>query len=182
MFASTLLPSLPLYAFAISLVGYCFGRLVLAWITIGSSQSNLRAQLAKTAAEVVDASRAADEERFELEKRAFFSKVSLRSPAGSASCYSPAGNARNDSMVVVALRVPPKQIHQAWRLPYFLLRRHPILHSTWTRSEAPSISQCLQASCIHRCQKELRHDEILLLQIPGLAVRRHRQPNQGTKV
>jgi len=60
-----------------SLVGYCFGRIVLAWIAIGANKSKSKLRAFSMAAELPDklkAERLANE-TFKLEKRAFFSKV-----------------------------------------------------------------------------------------------------------
>jgi hypothetical protein len=148
MILATLPPSFPLYAFVLSLVGYCFGRLVLAWIASGAKKSNLRHRtISNNAAELdnaYQAKRLAEEERFELEKRAFFSKVCLltRTACGSR-IFRCSLEALELTMTVMAFGVPSKQIHQAWRLPYFLLRRYSVLHSPRSRPEASSVPQRL---------------------------------------
>jgi len=77
---TTFPPSLPLYFFVVSLVGYLFGRLVLLWIASGARKSKLGLRASSNASGERDATKAkelSDDERFELEKRAFFSKASL---------------------------------------------------------------------------------------------------------
>ena len=77
---------LPCYMFVISIVGYCFGWLVLALVANGAKQSRFRTRALSNAAtnrELLEREEAAGEESFELEKRAFFSKVSLGISSGS---------------------------------------------------------------------------------------------------
>jgi hypothetical protein len=83
MLVTSLPSSLPYSLFVISVVGYCFGRLALAWIAAGATKSKgkIRA-LSNTGKKgsLLKQDGLAAEDRFELEKRAFFSRVS-----GSAS-------------------------------------------------------------------------------------------------
>ena len=148
MILTTLPPSVPLYAFVLSLVGYCFGRLVLAWIASGANKSNLRHRTIPNKAAELDnayqAKRLAEEERFELEKRAFFSKVCLTTRAsGGNLIFGCSVEVPELTVSVLAFCMPSKQIHQARGLPYFLFRRHSIFHSTRSRPEAPSVPQRL---------------------------------------
>ena len=168
MILLTLPPSIPLYAFVLSLVGYCFGRLVLAWVASGAKKSNLRhgaiPNNAVGADNAFEAKRLAEEERFELEKRAFFSKVCLTTRAtGENLNFGCSLEAPELTVSVLGFCVPSKQIHKTWRLPYFLFRRHSVLHSPRSRPEAPSVPQCLPASSIYSCSKKLWHNEIVHL-------------------
>jgi hypothetical protein len=118
MILATLPPSFPLYAFVLSLVGYCFDRLVLAWIASGANKSNLRHETIPNNAAELDnsyqAKRLAEEERFELEKRAFFSKVCLLTrAAGGSRIFRCSLEALQLTMTVLAFCMPSKQIHQA---------------------------------------------------------------------
>jgi hypothetical protein len=82
MLVTSLPSSLPYYLFVISVVGYFFGRLALVWIAAGATKSKEKIQALSNGKKgsLLKQDELAAEERFELEKRAFFSRVS-----GSAS-------------------------------------------------------------------------------------------------
>ena len=114
-----ILATLPLYAFVLSIVGYCFGRLVLVWISSGVKTSNVKLGVALSNAAEVDSAfekkRLTEEERFELEKRAFFSKVCLTTRAvGGSSILRGSLEALELTVTVLAFCVPSKQVHSAW--------------------------------------------------------------------
>lgn len=101
---------------------------MLKWITLGAKKSKLKIKTLSNAADKGYLSKkdeVAAEERFELENRAFFSKVSLP----LIDCmFLPFQSDHVNKDIDMALRMPPKQVHKARRLPYFLVCWHSILH------------------------------------------------------
>lgn len=121
--------SLPSYLFVISVVGYFFGRLALTWIAKGAKNSKSRIRAFPHAGEKGGSSKqeeVAADESFELEKRAFFSRVSFVIQLRCLQSHS------IDQMIDLALCVSPEQVQQARRLPHVLLCWHPVLHRPWT--------------------------------------------------